>query len=123
MNKGVYTIRQASEQIGISVWTVRRLCRNGMVPYVRRSRAGYQVLTAEQVNLIKTLVALEKAGMPRKSLKRFAGLLRQGDQSLPERKAMLETQRRQFWQELEDIQRGIDVIERQIEIIDREMKP
>lgn len=122
MDNDVFTIKRASEQIGVPVWILRRLCRNGLIPYVRRSRAGYQVLTAEQVNFAKTLVALEKAGVPRKGLRRFAGLFRQGDESLPERKAMLETQRRQFWQKLEDIQHGIDVIERQIEVIDKKMQ-
>lgn len=121
MNEELFTVGQASERLGVSIWKVRRLCRNGMVPRIRRSRAGYQMLTAEQVSLIKTLVALEKAGMSRKNLKRFAELFRQGERTLAERKAMLETQRRNFWQELEDLHQGIDVIERQIELIDQEL--
>ena len=92
-----------------------------MIPHVRRNRAGYQIFTVDQVDLMGLLLGLENAGMPRKSLKRLAGLIRQGDATLAEQKAMLETQRRQFWQELEDSQRGIDVIERQIELIDQKM--
>lgn len=37
------------------------------------------------------------------------------------KKAMLETQKRNFWQELEDVQHGIDVIERQVEVIEQKM--
>lgn len=122
MDEGLFTVKQASDRVGVPVWVMRRMCRRGLIPYVRRSRVGYQMLTMEQVDLAKTLVALEKAGMPRKSLKRFSELFRQGDRTLLERKAMLETQKRQFWQELEELQRGIDVIERQVELIDKELQ-
>lgn len=117
----LYTIKQASEEIGVPSWVVRRLCRNGLIPHVRRNRSGYQMLTMEQVTFAQTLIALEKAGMTRSKVKRFSRLFRRGDESLAERKAMLETQRRQFWQELEDRQHGIDAIERQIEIIDTKL--
>jgi hypothetical protein len=54
-------------------------------------------------------------------LKKYTRLFRQGEETLAERKAMLETQKRQLWQELEDKQQGIDFLERQVELIEREM--
>lgn len=117
----LYTIKQASEEIGVSVWVLRRFCRNGLIPHVKRSHSGYLIFTPEQVGFAGMLASLERAGMSRSKLKQFARLFRRGDESLAERKAMLETQRRQFWQELEDHQHGIDAIERQIEIIDTKL--
>lgn len=44
-------------------------------------------------------------------LKKYVRLCRTGQKTVPERKALLETQKRQLWQELEDIQAGINFIE------------
>ena len=115
------TIKKVSELLGVSTWTIRRMHQNGMVPHVRRSRAGYLVFGPEQIEILRILIDLKKAGMPRKNLKRLAGLIRRGNETLAEQKAMLETQKRNFWQELEDVQHGIDVIERQVEVIEQKM--
>lgn len=115
------TIKKASELLGVSTWAIRRMYQNGMVPHVRRSRAGYLVFGPEQIEIFRVLIDLKKVGMPQKNLKRLAGLIRQGDETLAEQKAMLETQKRNFWQELEDMQHGIDVIERQVEVIEQKM--
>lgn len=59
--------------------------------------------------------------MSQAELKQYTRLFRQGKDTLAERKAMLETQKRQLWQELEDRQQGIDFLERQTELIDQEL--
>lgn len=52
-------------------------------------------------------------------LKKYAALCRKGNSTIAERKAMLETQKRQLWQEFENIQAGIDFIERKNEVFDK----
>jgi len=54
-------------------------------------------------------------------LKKYVALCRRGDSTIPERKAMLETKKRQLWQELEEIHTGIDFIERKTEVLDKAM--
>ena len=74
------------------------------------------------MNLAKVLLELRQAGFKPADLKRYARLFRQGAETLPERKALLETQKRQLWQELEERQQSIDYLERQIELIDQELQ-
>lgn len=116
------TVKSASEQLGVSVDTLRRLCNSGLIPHVRRNHLGFRVLEPWQVDYARTILGLKQAGLKLSELKNYTSLYRRGAETLPERKAILETQKRQLWQELEDRQHGIDFIERQIELIDQELK-
>ncbi len=109
--------------MGVSVGVIRRFCNNGFVPQVRRNSRAYRILEDPQLELIAILVALRGAGLERKALKKYAKLYPQGTTTLPERKAMLETRKRQLWQELEERQQAIDLLERQIEMMDQELRP
>lgn len=121
-DEAIYTTKGAAEQLGVSIYVVRRLCNSGLIPYVRRNHFGHRTLTAEQVSYAGLIIGLERAGMRRPELRRFTKLYRQGDNVLKERKAFLETQKRQLWQELDARKRGIDLIERHIELIDEKMQ-
>ena len=56
-------------------------------------------------------------------LKKYARLQRQGGKTLQERKGMLETQRRQLWLKIQELQEGIGFIERMMEILDESANP
>ncbi len=112
------TMRQVCQRLGISASTVRYYCRHGLVPGVRRNRAGYRIFSNEQCDWVQTLEFLRRCGFSLKDLKAYAGLCRKGIATVPERKAMLATKKRQLWQSLEDLQQNIDFIERREELFE-----
>lgn len=120
MEDETYTLREVSRELGIPTYTVRRFCNAGLIRGIRRKRNGYRILNREQVELLKTFVRMSQVGFRMEEIKKYARLLRQGGKALTECKAMLETQRRQLWTQIEERQKGIDFIERSIEIIDNE---
>lgn len=115
------TIQQASAQLGVAGHALRLLCNSGLIPNVRRNSYGFRVLEDWQIDYARTILGLRQAGLSQAELKQYTRLFRQGKDTLAERKAMLETQKRQLWQELEDRQQGIDFLERQAELIDQEL--
>lgn len=121
-NSTKYNVSQISEKLGVPQNTIRRLCNTGLVPYVRRNRLGHRVFEDWQLSHIRIILGLRQAGLKNSELRHYTHLVRQGRRTLPERKALMETQKRQLWQQLEDIQQGIDFLERQTEIIDQEFK-
>lgn len=121
MERQQYTVQEASDVLGISGQVLRRLCNSGLIPNVRRNSHGFRILEAWQIDYARTLLGLRQAGFTQADLKKYTRLFRQGEETLAERKAMLETQKRQLWQELEDRQQGIDFLERQIELLEREL--
>ncbi len=114
-----YTIQQASSQLGVAGHTLRRLCNSGLIPNVRRNSHGFRVLEDWQTDYARTILGLRQAGMDQAELKKYTRLFRQGKETLAERKALLETQKRQLWQELEDRKQGIDFLERQVELLEQ----
>lgn len=121
METNFFTIKDASIQLGVPGYALRRLCNSGLIPNVRRNQRGFRVLEDWQIEYARTLLGLKQAGLKQTELKKYTRLFRQGEETSAERKAMLETQKRQLWQELEDKQQGIDFLERQVELIEREM--
>lgn len=113
-----YTMHQASTKLNTPAYFIRRICRRGLVPHLKHTRAGRVVFTSDQIDWLRTLLGLKNAGMEISELKKYMRLCRAGKETIAERKAMLETQKRQLWQELEDIQAGINFIERKVEIFD-----
>lgn len=113
------TAYQLSQEFHVPSRTIRSLCSRGLVPGVRRTLTGRLTFTADQADWIKTLLRLQAIGFDGSELKRYAELTRRGNETIPERKALLETKKRQIWQAIEAAERNIDFIERQTELFDQ----
>lgn len=112
------TMREASERLGVKSRVLRRYCNLGFVPGLAHCLPGQKrTFTAEQVDYLRQADFLVKAGFTTKDLRKYLMLLRKGEIANAERKAMLVTHKRQVWQELEDLQKTIDFIERQEELL------
>ena len=115
-------MNEASRILNVSSFVIRKFCNNGLVPGIKHRAAGRRVFTPEQIDWLRTIIKMRATGMEISHLKKYVALCREGDSTIVERKAMLETQKRQLWQELEDIQAGIDFIERKNEVFDKALR-
>lgn len=121
-NDSEISMNEASKMLNVSSFMIRKFCNSGLVPGFKYRVAGRRVFTPEQVDWLRTIIKLRATGMDIGDLKKYVALCREGDSTIAERKAMLETQKRQLWQELEDIQAGIDFIERKNEVFDEVLR-
>ncbi len=112
MDTALLTMRQVSAKLNIPSRKIRNYCTWGLLNHVRHNKVGRRIFTAEQLDQIALLYGLQKAGFNRAQLKQYA---RTQDPTL--QKSLLATQKRQLWQELENIKSNIDFIERQEELL------
>lgn len=119
--KAKYSIGEACEMLNISRSALVRLCNSGLIRHIRRDQRYRRILNEEQINLARTLLGLRQAGFKNGDIRRYSKLFYQGSSALSELKALVDTRRRQLWQNLESIQASIDFLERQSELIDQEM--
>lgn len=116
--KAVITMRQVSQQLGVGSRVLRRYCRDGAVTGVVQIVKRNRVFTPEQVDQLRTAVWLSRAGFSKQDLRKYVLLGRsKSAEATKERLEMLRTHKRQVWQELEDLQTAIDVLERQEELL------
>lgn len=115
-----YSVREVAKELGVSSQKVRYYCNLGLIRGVRRGRGGYRELTSEQVGQIRGFCILSESGLSMKDLRHFSNLLMSGSAGQEEKKAFLATKKRQLWQKIEDLRAGIDFIERQEELIEKD---
>jgi DNA-binding transcriptional MerR regulator len=81
--------------IGLSEHTLRYYEKVGLLPPIRRDAGGNRLFTPEDLRWLEFLVKLRQTRMPLRQMLRYAALVRQGDATLAERRAMLEAHERQ----------------------------
>lgn len=116
MAEKFYTLKEASEILGVPKHTLGRLCGSGLIVHIRRGPRGVRMLTAEQLDLIHILYQMRQFGFGAKEIRRYSRLYRQGESTTEERLAILTTRKHQLREEIRKHQNAIDFIERQEEI-------
>lgn len=83
------TIREVSQGTGLTPHTLRYYERIGLMIPVERTDGGHRHYTAAAVEWVTLLRHLRQTGMPIADMVRFAELVRQGPESVPQRLQLL----------------------------------
>src|SRR6266705_1768914 len=91
MEKNVLTIQEVAQETGLSAHTLRYYERAGLMwLHVGRDEAnGYRSYTRQHVTCIEFIKRLRATGMHIRDIQRYTELLRQGEQTIPERMQLL----------------------------------
>ena len=88
-----YTIGEMAQKLNIAPSTLRYYDKEGLLPFVERSSGGIRMFKDEDMEWLKLLGCLKKAGMPLKEIRSFMDWSRQGDATIGQRLDLLEQQR------------------------------
>lgn len=113
------TIAEASRKYGISADTLRYYERVGIIPRVPRTKSGIRDYDETSCGWIELTKCLRSAGVQIEALIQYSALFQRGEETVGERKALLEEQRRQLLERREDIQRSLDRLTKKIESYDQ----
>lgn len=102
------TIREVSEQFGITQDTLRYYEKAGILPEISRTPGGVRDYQPEDLEWIEHVVCLRSAGMPVDSLVEYLRLSRLGDGTFPERLALLKEQRENLSVQQKKLQDAMD---------------
>lgn len=108
----MYTMKQACEQVGMTYEALKFYCNQGLVPNVKRDKNNYRLFDERDIAWIKGLTCLKRCGMGIEDMKTYLALCLQGQSTIPERKAILERQRKSLCEKISDLQQDIDYIDR-----------
>jgi DNA-binding transcriptional MerR regulator len=85
-----YSPGQVADKTGFSLDTLRYYERIGLIGGLARTSGGRRVFTDDDVGWLEILRCLRDTGMPISRMQRYAELTKAGDETMPERIALLE---------------------------------
>lgn len=80
-----YTIRQVSEKTHPASHTLRYYEKEGLLPFVKRSKGGICRFSEDDFEWLGLICCLKNTGMPIKQIKEFIDLSMQGGETLKQR--------------------------------------
>lgn len=90
------TISEVSEKYEISQDTLRYYERIGAIPPVHRTKGGVRDYTEEDTGWIELVKCMRSAGLSVEALVQYVKLAQKGDDTLLERRELLNEQRKQL---------------------------
>jgi DNA-binding transcriptional MerR regulator len=106
-----YSIGAAAKLIGIPPSTIRYYDAEGLLPSLERNAGGLRVFQHTDIESLRMIECLKKSGMPIKDICQFMKWCSEGDGSLQERLHMFNERKAAVLQQIDDLQRTLDVIE------------
>jgi len=110
------TIRACAAETGASADTIRYYEKIGLLPRVPRSARGHRRFGAAEIRWIVFLRRLHETGMSIRRMQQYARLLRRGDATRGERRALLEAHRDDVNARVAMLLRHLGMIEKKIRL-------
>lgn len=105
----MYSIGQVSEMFGLPISTLRYYDKQGLFPGMERV-SGIRKFTDREVEALRVIECLKKAGMELKDIKQFMDWCTLGSETYPQRKAMFEVQREHVENEIKHMNKTLDML-------------
>lgn len=108
------TIRACAVATGVTPDTLRYYEKIGLLARVPRERNGHRRFGENEVRWITFLRRLHDTGMPIRHMQQYARLLRHGDATTAERRALLERHRQEVRARMRTLSENLRMIEKKI---------
>lgn len=106
----LYSMKQACEMTNLTYDTLKFYCNEGLVPNVKRDKNNYRVFSDNDIAWINSLSCLKNCGMSINEMKEYLDLCLKGEQTIPERKEILNVKLRELEHKINEIKESIEYI-------------
>lgn len=116
------TIKEVSEKYGISQDTLRYYERVQVIPAVTRTSGGIRDYQEEDLKWVELAVCMRNAGLPIESLIEYQKLFQAGDETIPARLELLQSQMEILKKQKEQIEETMGRLSYKIDRYEEAMK-
>lgn len=109
-NKVLYSMKETCDKTGLTYDSLKFYCNQGLVPNVKRNKSNYRMFEDNDINWIRSLSCLKCCGMTIVEMKKYLDLCLKGEESIPERKIILDTKLRELENKMKEIQEAINFV-------------
>lgn len=114
----MYTIKEVEEKFGLPASTLRYYEKEGILPKINRNDGGRRQYTEEELEWLQLVIALRNTGMSMEDIKAYILLIKQGDETLENRRAMLLEHKKAIEEKMEQTLIHLEKINRKLAIYD-----
>ena len=105
----MYTIGQVAEMFDLPISTLRYYDKQGLFPNMERV-SGIRKFSEAEIEALRVIECLKKAGMEIKSIRQFMDWCAQGSETYPQRRELFVRQKAAVAAELERMERVRDML-------------
>jgi DNA-binding transcriptional MerR regulator len=109
-----YTISEVADYTGLSAHTLRWYERIGLMPHVDRSHTGQRRFTNRDLDWLDFVGKLRLTGMPVAGMVAYAEMVRAGDHTFADRRALLEATRLDVLRRIAELRDTLTVLDTKI---------
>lgn len=102
------TIKEISEQLGVSQDTLRYYEKVGMIPPVTRTKGGIRDYQEDDIAWVTLATCMRNAGLPVKVMIDYLNLYKQGDSTIQVRCDLLKEQREKLLEQRKQIEETLE---------------
>ena len=114
-----YSVKQVSEKLGISVYTLHYYDKEGLLPFIKKKDNGTRVFTEGDVEWVDLILALREIDMPIAKIKEYISLLVQGETTLSQRRSLITQYREYLEYRMQAMKKCLDITSRKLKEYDK----
>lgn len=109
------TISETSKEVDLTADTLRYYEKIGILGPVGKNSAGHRDYQEEDIKRIHFIKCMRTAGLSIELIKKYLDLFEIGDETAPQRKEILVTQRKELANKMQELQNTLDYLDAKIE--------
>lgn len=105
-----FLIGDITKMYGISQDTLRYYDKAGLLPFVKKNKAGRREFTEDDLGYIEVIDCLKRSGIPVREIAKFMDWCVEGDKTLPQRYTFMIEQEAALEKKIYDLQTQLDFL-------------
>lgn len=106
-----YTVGEMAKKMGVAPSTLRYYDKEGLLPFVDRSKGGIRVFKDSDLEWLRIIECLKKTGMPLRDIKAFVEMAMEGDVTIGRRLDLIKERKRAVSEEMERLRGTLETLE------------
>ena len=107
----VYTVGEMAKLLGVTASTLRFYDKEGLLPFVERSSGGIRMFRESDIEWLRVIECMKKAGMSIKDIRQYIELALKGDDTIELRLMMFRRQKKVLQQKMAEMQHTMAMVE------------
>ena len=107
----MYTVGEMAKMLGVPASTLRYYDKEGLLPFVERSAGGIRMFRESDLEWLRVIGCMKKAGMSLRDIRQYMELVMQGDDTIDARLEMFRRQRKTLEAQMAELQHTMDMVD------------